>query len=75
MILLHLYMKLKIKYHVPGIIRYSLTVLWEMEQLVAICRLLRLRSHLSLRTSLIFRMDNLPFAIHSSSIVFEEEYR
>jgi len=53
----------------------SRAVLWEMEQLVAICRFVNFRSHFSLRTSLIFRMDNLLFAIDTSSAVFEEQYR
>jgi hypothetical protein len=44
-----------------------------MEQLFAIFLLLKQQSNLSLKISLIFRIDNLSFAIISSSIKIEKD--
>jgi len=44
-----------------------------MEQLFAIFLLLKPQSNLSLKISLIFRIDNLSFAIISSSIKIEKD--
>jgi len=53
--------------------RYSLTVLWEMEQLRAMARFFSPHSHFRRRTSRILRMVNLSWVTSASFVFWRQE--